>query len=454
MSLDYIMHITNMSILEENRMITKPKGTYDILPGESRDWAKLEDVIRKICKIYNYKEIRTPIFESFNVFHRDQNDTSDMVTKETYDFKDRGDRMITLRPEGTAGVARAYIENKLYVENPVSKLFYMGPMFRYERPQKGRNRQFNQFGVEALGSNSPLIDAEIIALGASLIRALGLKDIKVKINSLGDEESRTNYRNVLIEHFSQYKDELCGDCLNRLEKNPLRILDCKVDRHKEFFKNAPKIKDYLTEESKEHFKKVLEALDAMQIQYEVDENLVRGLDYYCHTVFELEVNVPEFGAQNVIGAGGRYDKLIKDLDGPQTPGVGMAFGLERLLLASSLSGKPLTKPESIHAYFIGLGERAQAECLKLMNICRIGGLSCEMDYLGRGLKAQFKAADKNNSRFTCILGDNELDDFKINIKDNLTDIQETISIYDVYPYIINKLNQGTSPCASCKEKKE
>jgi len=434
-------------------MITKPKGTYDILPGESASWAKLEEVIRRICKLYNYKEIRTPIFESFNVFHRDLNDTSDMVTKETYDFKDRGDRMITLRPEGTAGVARAFVENKLYASNPLSKLFYMGPMFRYERPQKGRNRQFNQFGVEALGSNSPLIDAEVIALGASLIRALGIKNITVKINSLGDEESRNNYRNVLVNHFSKYKDCLCSDCLNRLEKNPLRILDCKVDRDKDFFKTAPKINDYLNESSKDRFNKVLKALDDMQLKYVVDDNLVRGLDYYSHTVFELEVDVEEFGAQNVIGAGGRYDGLISQLDGPKTPGVGMAFGLERLLLAASYSGKQLAKEDQIHIYFISLGERAQNESLKIANICRLGGLSCEMDFLNRGIKGQFKEADKNNARFTCILGDNELDEFKINIKDNQTDEQETISIYDVYPYVVNKLNkQALGACANCKEK--
>lgn len=434
-------------------MISKPKGTYDVLPKESSGWNRLEETIRKICRLYNYKEIRTPIFESFQVFHRDLNDTSDMVTKETYDFTDRGERMITLRPEGTAGVARAYIENKLYVENPVSKLFYMGPMFRYERPQKGRTRQFAQFGVEALGSDSPYIDAEVIALGASLIRALGLKDVAVKINTLGDEESRNRYREVLVSYFTQYKGELCGDCLSRLEKNPLRILDCKVDRGKDFFRNAPKIKDYLNEESKAHFAEVLKALDSMQIKYVIDDNLVRGLDYYSHTVFELEANVPEFGAQNVLGGGGRYDGLISQLDGPKTPGVGMAFGLERLMLAASLSGKALARPEAIHLYFIALGKRAQEECLRQANICRIGGLSCDMDFLGRGIKAQFKDADKNNARFTCILGDNELDEFKINIKDNETDEQETISLYDIYPYVINKLNKG-SACASCKDRKE
>ena len=433
-------------------MITKPKGTYDVLPDESKSWVKLEETIRKICNLYNYKEIRTPIFESFNVFHRDVLDTSDMVTKETYDFKDRSDRQITLRPEGTAGVARAFIENKLYVDNPTCKLFYMGPMFRYERPQKGRNRQFNQFGVEALGSNSPLIDAEVIVLGTSLIRALGLKDVTVKINSLGDSESRNAYKDVLVKYFSNYKDCLCPDCLERLEKNPLRILDCKVDKDKEFFINAPKIKDYLNEESKNRFNEVLEALDGMQLKYKVDDNLVRGLDYYTHTVFELEVNIPEFGAGAVIGAGGRYDNLIKDLDGPDIQGVGMAFGLERLLLAAAYAGKKLAKEDQIHIYFISLGKRAAQECIKQANICRIGGLSCEMDFKERGIKAQFKEADKYNARFTCILGDNELDNFKINIKDNLTDEQETISLYDVYPFVINKLNQVNNPCGSCKLK--
>lgn len=432
-------------------MITRPKGTYDVLPKDSTAWTKLENVIRKICKLYHYQEIRTPIFESSKTFHRDVNDTSDMVTKETYDFKDRSNRDITLRPEGTAGVVRAFIENKMYADNLVNKLFYMGPMFRYERPQKGRMRQFNQFGVEALGSSSPLLDAEVIALGTSLIKALGLKNVRVKINSLGDEKSRKAYRTVLVDYFSQFEEDLCEDCKNRLIKNPLRILDCKVDREKEFFKNAPLIKDYLTEESKNHFNQVLKQLDLMKISYVVDEHLVRGLDYYSHTVFELEVDVKEFGAQNVIGAGGRYDSLVSDLEGPATPGVGMAFGLDRLLLACDLAGKNLYEEDSIHVYFIALGQRAQEACMTQMNICRLGGLQCDMDFLGRSLKSQFKAADAAHAKFTCILGDNELEKFKINIKNNETDVQETISLYEVYPYVLNQLN-SKSACAGCKEK--
>ena len=431
-------------------MNTKPKGTYDILPEEVGKWQKLEDLIRKVCKLYNYQEIRTPIFESFDVFHRDQNDSSDMVTKETYDFLDRSDRKITLRPEGTAGVIRAYIENKLYVSNPVSKLYYLGPMFRYERPQKGRYRQFHQFGIEAIGSKSPLIDVETIALAKSILSGLGITDIKVKINSLGDSESRENYKKVLVNYFSNYQDCMCEDCKTRLQKNPLRILDCKIDRGQDFFIKAPKIKDYLNEGSKNRFNEVLKALDGLNINYEVDDNLVRGLDYYSHTVFEIEANITELGNQNVLCAGGRYDSLVKDLGGPDTPGIGLAFGIERLLIATDLIGKKLNKLENNHVYLITLGPKAQLEGFKILNTLRLGGLRCEMDYLNGSLKSQFKKADNLNSLFTCILGDEELENFKINIKDNTTDVQETIGLYDVYKYVLNKL-MANNKCAKCKE---
>ena len=431
-------------------MLTKPKGTYDLLPEESAKWQKLEELIKKVCKLYNYQEIRTPIFEYFEVFHRDQKDSSDMVNKETYDFLDRSDRKLTLRPEGTAGVMRAYIENKLYVDNPTCKLYYVGPMFRYERPQKGRYRQLSQFGVEALGSKSPLIDAEVIALGSAIINGLGIKDVRVRLNSLGDAESREKYKEVLVNYFSNYKDCLCEDCLNRLEKNPLRILDCKVCKDKDFFIKAPKIKDYLNEESKNRFEEVKKALDDLNIKYVVDDNLVRGLDYYSHTVFELEVDIPELGSQNVIGAGGRYDNLVSDLGGPNTPGVGMAFGIERLLLTTEMIGKKLQSRNANHVYLIALGDKARKECFKLMNILRLGGLSCEMDYQYGSLKSQFKKADNLNSLFTCILGDNELEEFKINIKDNTTDNQETIGLYEVYNYVINKLS-ANNKCKTCKE---
>ena len=429
--------------------ISKPKGTVDILPGESEKWAAIEQRIRKVCKLYNFKEIRTPIFEAGELFHRDQNDSSDMVTKETYDFVDRGDRSMTLRPEGTAGVARAFIENKLYVENPVSKLFYMGPMFRYERAQRGRQRQFHQFGIESLGSASPLMDAEVIACAVAVIKEFGLSGIKVKINSIGDEESRKSYKDVLVNYFSKYEDDLCEDCKNRLHKNPLRILDCKVDHHKDYFVSAPKISTYLNEESKNHFNKVLEALKNMNIEYEIDENLVRGLDYYTHTVFEIEVDCAELGAQNVICAGGRYNNLISDLGGPETPACGLAFGMERLLFALESEEKKLTREQMNHLFIISMGEKAILKGAEILNECRMGGLISEMDYNNKSIKAQFKLADKNNSLFTVILGDNEIENGTANIKNNETNTQETIEIVSIYKYIYDYLLSKSS-CSHCK----
>ena len=428
--------------------IAKPKGTVDILPGESEKWASIEQRIRKVCKLYNFKEIRTPIFESGELFHRDQNDSSDMVTKETYDFVDRGDRNMTLRPEGTAGVVRAFIENKLYVENPVSKLFYMGPMFRYERAQRGRQRQFHQFGIEALGSPSPLMDAEVIATAVAVIKEFGLSGIKVKINSIGDEESRKAYKDVLVNYFTKYEDDLCEDCKNRLHKNPLRILDCKVDHHKDYFTQAPKISTYLNESSKNHFNEVLEALKAMNIDYEVDENLVRGLDYYTHTVFEIEVDCAELGAQNVICAGGRYNNLVGQLGGPDTPACGLAFGMERLLFALESEGKKLVKEYQSHLFIIAMGDKAIKRSSELLNKCRMGGLISEMDYNNKSLKAQFKLADKNNALFTVIIGDNEIENGTVNIKNNEDKVQESVEIDKVYDYIYNYLVSKSS-CSHC-----
>ena len=435
--------------------ITKPKGTYDVLPTDAWKWNRLEMVIKKVCRLYNFKEIRTPIFESSELFHRTVGETSDMVTKETYDFLDRGGRSNTLRPEGTAGVARSFIENKLYAEQTVQKLFYMGPMFRYERQQKGRYRQFSQFGVEAIGSSSPLMDVEVILFAATTLKALGLKGVKVKINSIGDEESRDNYRVALVEYFSKYVDNLCPDCKNRLEKNPLRILDCKVDNKKEFFENAPKINDYLNEASKTHFAKVVEALKEVGVAYEINYNLVRGLDYYCHTVFEVEADIEGFGAQNVLGGGGRYDKLVSDLEGPQTPCVGMAFGMDRLLLAMEAEGLLKENNDYIHLYIIALGERARLTTERLLYTIRMGGLVCEADYLNKGIKGQFKQADKFNAKFTAILGDDELNNFVINVKNNETDEQETIPLNDLYTYVLRSIQAKTqSPCSTCKDKKE
>lgn len=433
-------------------MITRPRGCQDILPGEVEYWQKIETYLRKVCSLYNYKEIRTPIFESANLFHRNQSDSSDMVTKETYDFKDRGDRDLTLRPEGTAGAARAYIENKLYVDNGVTKLYYMGPIFRYERPSQGRQRQFHQFGVEAYGSNDPLLDAEVIALACTAIKGLGLTGVKVKINTLGDEESRKRYKDVLVDYFSKYQDDLCEDCKNRLVKNPLRILDCKVDSGKDYFKAAPLITDYLSEESKEHFSKVIDALKSMNIDYEIDPTLVRGLDYYTYTVFEIVANIKDFGAANTICAGGRYNNLVKELEGPETSAVGLAFGMERLILALKSEDRLPLVNKSIHAYFIALGEEARAKTLEIMNTLRYQGLMCDMDYQASSLKSQFKKADKNNAIFTLILGSDELAKGVINVKNNQTDVQETIDLDDLSSYLIEYLNK--SKCQKCSKKED
>lgn len=433
-------------------MITRPRGCQDILPGEVEYWQKIENYLRRVCALYNYKEIRTPIFESANLFHRDQADSSDMVTKETYDFKDRGDRDLTLRPEGTAGAARAYIENKLYVDNQVTKLYYMGPIFRYERPSQGRQRQFHQFGVEAYGSNDPLLDAEVIALACTAIKGLGLTGVKVKINTLGDEESRKRYKDVLVNYFSQYKDDLCEDCKNRLVKNPLRILDCKVDSDKDYFKTAPIITDYLSEESKEHFNKVVNALKDMNIDYEIDPTLVRGLDYYTYTVFEIVANIKDFGAANTICAGGRYNNLVKDLEGPETPAVGLAFGMERLILALKSEEKLPNVSKATHAYFIALGEEAREKSLNIMNTLRYQGLMCDMDYQAGSLKSQFKKADKNNAIFTLILGSDELTKGVINVKNNETDVQETVNLGGLSNYLIEYLNKGK--CSKCSKKED
>ena len=309
-------------------MISKPKGTVDLTDKRARVWKYVEEVIDSVMEKYNYNYIRTPIFEASELFHRGIGDSTDIVTKETYDFKDRGDRSITLRPEGTAGVVRSYIENKMYgTHNLPLKVYYSGTMYRYERPQKGRLRELSQYGVEVLGSREPITDAEVISLAYNINKMLGLTDTVVHINSLGDKESRDKYREALKDYFKPHLDDLCSDCKERFDKNPLRIIDCKVDSNKDYFKDAPNILDYLNEESKEHFLKVCEYLDILEVKYVVDPKIVRGLDYYNHTVFELMC-----GDGNLaIGAGGRYDNLVSALDGPETACVGFAEGLDRLV---------------------------------------------------------------------------------------------------------------------------
>lgn len=397
--------------------ISIPRGTRDILPGEVEKWQIIEETARELCERYQYKEIRTPIFEQTELFSRSVGATTDIVQKEMYTFTDRGGRSLTLRPEGTAAVVRAFVEQKMHglPVQPV-KLYYMGPMFRYERPQAGRYRQFVQFGVEALGSADPAIDAEVISLAMNFYTRLGLKKLKLVINSLGDLESRIAHREALIRHFRPRIDEFCSDCRNRLEKNPMRILDCKQDRDHELMKSAPSILDYLNEESRKYFEKVLKYLDDLGISYEVDPNLVRGLDYYNHTAFEIMSEAEGFGAITTLCGGGRYNGLVEEIGGPETPGIGFALSFERLLAALEAENIRLEKKQEIDCFIVALGEKARDFSVRLLHQLRLEGFSAEKDYLNRKVKAQFKAADRLNAKYAAIVGDDELEANKITIK--------------------------------------
>jgi len=391
-----------------------PRGTYDILPDEMNKWHDVERVVREKTALYRYHEIRTPYFETTNVFAR-ENDSSDMVNKEMYTFK-MGEDSYTLRPEGTAGVIRAFDQHKLYgsMEMP-GRFYYMGAMFRHERPQKGRQRQFTQFGVENIGAKSPELDAETIALGYDIVKAMGISSVKVCINTLGDDASREAYREALKKHFAPHLDELCTDCHRRYEQNPLRILDCKIDHDLDCMKAAPSLSDYLNDESKEYFNRVLKGLDALGIPYEIDERLVRGLDYYTHTVFEVVSTRPESGAQATIFAGGRYDHFVEYYGGPEMSGIGFAIGLERLISLASEEGHAFEEDAPCDAYVIGLGNVADA-VLKTVQDLRHNGFVAEGNLVPRSLKAQFKSADRNQAKYIVILGEDEVKNGTVNVK--------------------------------------
>ena len=408
-------------------MITKPKGTYDLYGEQVKKWQYVSRVVDEVMERYNYGFIRTPIFESTELFHRGVGDTTDIVSKETYDFIDRGDRNMTLRPEGTAGVVRSYIENKMYGDpvQPV-KLYYNGTMYRYERPQSGRDRELTQFGVEVLGSSDPAMDAEVISVAVNIFKLLGLKGIKVKINSLGDTESRDNYRKALIEYFEPHISELCPDCNERLKKNPLRILDCKFDAENEIIKNAPVMLDYLNEESKNRFEDVQNYLDVLDIDYEVDPKIVRGLDYYSHTVFEIEATVKDFGSNNVIAGGGRYDTLVSNLGGPETPGIGFACGLGRLVMALDKEEIELPIKKDLDAFILYVNDTEKEYALALTQDLRLQGLRVETEHMNRGLKGQFKQADRLNAKYLVILNSEDLVAGEIQVKDSQT--KETIMV--------------------------
>ena len=389
-------------------LTTRPTGTNDFLPGESEKWQYIEQLCRKVCAEYGYQEIRLPIFEHTEAYLRSVGETSDIVEKEMYSFEDKGFRHMTLRPEGTAGTVRAFLENKLYANPQPTKLYYIGPMFRYDKPQAGRYRQFNQFGVEVFGADHAAIDAEVIALAVEIFRRLGLTGLTVKLNTVGCAQCRPSHMEELKIYFRQYEDKLCATCRDRLERNPLRILDCKEEGCKAVAKGAPTTIEAACDVCSAHFQKLQEYLDAIGVRYEIDTNLVRGLDYYTRTAFEIVIDSVG-SAQNAIAGGGRYNGLLAQFGGDDLPGIGFAIGLERLLLTLKEQGIELPVSTAPAVYVAPLGESAQKEAFVLTQALREKGIYTEKDYLGKSLKAQMKAADRFHAKYTVILGDSELE---------------------------------------------
>ena len=421
--------------------LQKPKGTQDILPGDSAKWQYVENVARETFKKYNYGEIRTPMFEHYEVISRSVGDTTDIVTKEMYDFHDKGDRHITLRPEGTAPVVRSYVENKLFapeVQKPV-KVYYIGSMFRYERPQAGRLREFHQLGVECFGSKNPATDVETIAMTYQLFNTLGIKDVTLHLNSLGNTESRLAYRQALIDYLTPMRESLSKDSQRRLDENPLRVLDSKEKEDKVAVENAPSILDYLDEESQTHFDEVRAMLDSLNIPYVIDTNMVRGLDYYNHTIFEFITTIDK--SELTICAGGRYDSLVEYFGGPETAGFGFGLGLERLLLVLDKQGIKLPVEESLDVYIAVLGSGANGKALELVQSIRYQGFKAERDYLGRKIKAQFKSADTFKAKTVITLGESEVESGVVKVKNNATREEVTVSFEELTTNFATVLKQ-------------
>ncbi len=387
--------------------IQKPKGTADVIPSESYKWNYIENTLRDIAKRFGYKEIRVPTFEHTELFLRGIGDTTDVVQKEMYTFEDKGGRSITLRPEGTASVVRAYIENGLYAGTAPFKVSYIVPNFRYEKPQAGRLREHHQFGIECFGSDKPQADAEVISVADHFLKKLGVTGVTARINSLGCPSCRPKYRQALQEYFAQYKDQLCPTCQSRLEKNPMRILDCKSPICSEIAAKAPKTIDYLCQDCTDHFEGVMHDLIDMGIRFEVDPTIVRGLDYYTRTVFEFVTDV--IGAQGTVCGGGRYDGLVDMLGGPATPALGFGCGLERLLLVMEASGAKFPEEPVPDLYIAAIGDKAQKAARKLGYDLRVSGVTAEYDLMDRGVKAQVKHADRLGARYKLVIGDDELE---------------------------------------------
>ncbi len=409
-----------------------PRGTKDILPEQAVLWQKVESICRKIFALYNYQEIRTPIFESTELFTRSIGKTTDIVSKEIYEFKDRKGRSLTLRPEETAPVVRAALENNLISPDKVTKLYYIGPMFRYERPQAGRQRQFHQAGIEIFGSSDPMVDAEVILLNLDLFKALGLKDLEVNVNSVGCPKCRPEFQTKLKAYFKDNLKGLCVDCKRRFKENPLRILDCKEKGCQKYIDKAPAIIDCLCKDCHDHFKQVNYLLDLAGVKFKDNKRLVRGLDYYTKTTFEIVSS--SLGSQNAVSGGGRYDNLVKEFGGKDIPAVGFAIGLERLincLINSSFN----IDASSLNLFIANLGDEAKKVGFDLIQQARAKGISADMDYLGKSLKAQMKAADRLGAKFVYIIGDDEIRKKSAILKNMETGKQEEITFDRLVAYL-------------------
>ena len=404
-------------------LITKAvKGTRDVLPKDVYKNQYIEATAVDVAEKFGYKEIRTPMFEHTELFQRGVGDTTDVVQKEMYTFDDKGGRSITLRPEGTAGAVRAYLENGLCNEALPQKVCYVGPCFRYEKPQAGRLREFHQFGVECLGTASPLADAELISLAKSIFDTLGVKELSLEINSIGCPECRAEYHKALKEYFSAHTDELCDTCNGRLERNPMRILDCKSPICSKIAENAPVVTDYLCDECREHFEKVQEYLKALNIEYTINPKIVRGLDYYTKTVFEFVSD--SIGAQGTVCGGGRYDGLVDELGGQKTPSLGFAMGLERLMLVMEAQNAPFPEESKPDLFIVAIGDKATAKAVEIAKDMRDEGFTALMDLNQRSIRAQMKYADKLGAKFNIVIGDNEVEAGITKLK-NMTTGEET-----------------------------
>lgn len=416
---------------------SKIKGTQDIFGDDIKYWNFLEKKLREHLIKYGYHEIRTPIFEETELFNRSIGKNTDVVQKEMYTFEDKGNRSITLRPEGTAPTVRAYVENSMINFGQPYKLFYIGPMFRYEKPQSGRYRQFHQAGAEIFGAEYPLADAEVIAMLDRFFKEIGLSDYTIKINSIGSVKSRDEYRKILKEYYSDKIDKMCDDCKRRYDTNIMRLLDCKID--KEYSKEAPSILESLTDEDKEHFENVKKFLNAFEVEYKIEPSIVRGLDYYNLTAFEVEHN--SLGAQSVIAGGGRYDGLVKEIGGPDTPAIGFGIGIERVILAMKEEKVEIENPEEIDVYIAYMGEESAKEAIKISNLLRNKGLKTYLNISKRNIGGQLKHSNKVNSKFSVILGDEELEKNIVTFRNMKTGEQTQAEKNWFVDLIIEKLNE-------------